>query len=110
MFLGGIPVVRGEDKPTPKDLGKIQPPGGVPLLIFGPKGEATVEDAKTGRFFLGRLRRVRVRSDLVKNRHSRPSKKASCPAGLVWLGFYISPESGRGIWNQCKITKAQKTT
>ena len=29
LILGGIPVVRGDDRPTPKDLGKIQPPGGV---------------------------------------------------------------------------------
>jgi hypothetical protein len=31
LFLVGLPVVRGDDKPTLKDLGKIQPPGGVPL-------------------------------------------------------------------------------
>ncbi len=42
LFLGSSPVVRGDDKPTPKDLGKIQPPGGVPLPIVGPKGEITV--------------------------------------------------------------------
>lgn len=31
LFLGGIHVAQGDDKPTSKDLGKIQPPGGVPL-------------------------------------------------------------------------------
>jgi len=38
LFLGGIHVAQGDDKPTSKDLGKIQPPGGVPLFI-GRKGE-----------------------------------------------------------------------
>jgi hypothetical protein len=36
LFLGGMPVVRGDDKPTPNDLGKIQPPGGVPLPLVKP--------------------------------------------------------------------------
>lgn len=36
LFLGGIPVARGDDKPTPKDLAKIQPPGGIPLLLEEP--------------------------------------------------------------------------
>jgi hypothetical protein len=36
LFLGGIPVVRGDDKPTPNDLGKVQPPGGVPLPLVKP--------------------------------------------------------------------------
>jgi len=49
LFLGDIPVVRGDDKPAPKDLGKIQPPGGVPLPIFGPKGEATVDGIEKAR-------------------------------------------------------------
>jgi hypothetical protein len=49
LLLGGIPVVRGDDKSTPNDLGKIQPPGGVPLLIFGPKGEATVDGIEKAR-------------------------------------------------------------
>ena len=43
LFLGGIPVARGDDQPTSNDLGKIQPPGGVPLAIVGPKGEFTVD-------------------------------------------------------------------
>lgn len=38
LFLGGFHVAQGDDKPTSKDLGKIQPPGGVPLDI-GRKGE-----------------------------------------------------------------------
>ena len=38
LFLGGIHVARGDDKPASKDLGKIQPPGGVPLFL-GRKGE-----------------------------------------------------------------------
>ena len=33
LFLGGIHVAQGDDKPTSKDLSKIQPPGGVPLLL-----------------------------------------------------------------------------
>jgi hypothetical protein len=36
LFLGGIPVARGDDKPTSNDLGKIQPPGGTPLLLEEP--------------------------------------------------------------------------
>jgi len=36
LFLGGILVAQGEDKPTSKDLGKIQPPAGVPLPLFKP--------------------------------------------------------------------------
>ena len=36
LFLGGIPVAQGDDKPTSKDLGKIQPPGGVPLPLVRP--------------------------------------------------------------------------
>jgi hypothetical protein len=36
LFLGGTPVAQGDDKPTSKDLGKIQPPGGVPLPLVRP--------------------------------------------------------------------------
>jgi hypothetical protein len=36
LFLCGIHVALGDDKPTSKDLGKIQPPGGVPLPIVRP--------------------------------------------------------------------------
>lgn len=43
LFLGGINVAQGDDKPTSKDLGKIQPPGGVPLDI-GRKGEPIRSD------------------------------------------------------------------
>jgi len=43
LFLGGINVAQGDDKPTSKDLGKIQPPGGVPLPIVGPEGRITVD-------------------------------------------------------------------
>jgi hypothetical protein len=28
LFLGSIHAAQGDDKPTSKDLGKIQPPGG----------------------------------------------------------------------------------
>jgi hypothetical protein len=38
LFLGGAHVAQGDDKPASKDLGKIQPPGGVPLFL-GRKGE-----------------------------------------------------------------------
>ena len=31
LFLGGIHVAQGDDKPTSKDLGRVQPPGGAPL-------------------------------------------------------------------------------
>jgi len=43
LLLGGGHVARGDDKPTSPDLGKIQPPGGVPLPVVGPKGEYTVD-------------------------------------------------------------------
>src|SRR5262245_29398051 len=43
IFLGGIPVAQGDDKPTSKDLAKIQPPGGVPLPLVGPKGNITAD-------------------------------------------------------------------
>ena len=36
LFLIGFHVAKGDDKPTAKDLGKIQPPGGVPLLLEEP--------------------------------------------------------------------------
>jgi hypothetical protein len=42
LFLGDIHVTRGDDKPSSKDLGKIQPPGGVPLPVVGPEGRYTV--------------------------------------------------------------------
>lgn len=41
--LGGILVMARDDAPTPKETGKFQPPGGVPLPVVGPKGEYTVE-------------------------------------------------------------------
>jgi hypothetical protein len=44
LFLGGIHVARGDDKPTSKDLGEIQPPGGVPL-DFGRPGTPIKVDA-----------------------------------------------------------------
>jgi hypothetical protein len=43
LLLAGGHVARGDDKPTSRDLGKIQPPGGVPLPVVGPKGEYTVD-------------------------------------------------------------------
>jgi hypothetical protein len=33
LSTGGIPVAHGDDKLTPKDLGRIRPPGGVPLAL-----------------------------------------------------------------------------
>ena len=44
LFLGGIHVARGDDKPKPKDLGEIQPPAGVPL-DFGRPGTPIKVDA-----------------------------------------------------------------
>ena len=35
-LAAGINVAQKDDQPTPNDLGKIQPPGGVPLLPGGP--------------------------------------------------------------------------
>jgi hypothetical protein len=49
LFLGGILVTWGDDKPTSKDLGRIQPPGGVPLPVVGPKGEYTVDGLNKAR-------------------------------------------------------------
>jgi hypothetical protein len=57
LFLGGIPVARGDDKPASKDLGKIQPPGGVPLPVVGPEGRFTVDG----------LNKVRKRLEAVPN-------------------------------------------
>jgi hypothetical protein len=36
LFLGGIPVAPGDDKPTSNDLGNIRPPGGTPLPLEEP--------------------------------------------------------------------------
>jgi hypothetical protein len=44
LFLGGINVAQGDDKPTSNDLGKIQPPGGVPLVPGG-AGNVITADA-----------------------------------------------------------------
>src|SRR5262245_36278228 len=49
LFLAGIPVAQGDDKTTAKDLSKIQPPGGVPLPVVGPKGEYTVDGLNKAR-------------------------------------------------------------
>jgi hypothetical protein len=49
LFLGGIHVAQGDDKPTSKDLGKIQPPGGVPLPVVGPEGRFTVDGLNKAR-------------------------------------------------------------
>ena len=47
LFPGGINVARGDDKPTSNDLGKIQPPGGVPLRVSrGPGTEISVDYVK----------------------------------------------------------------
>ena len=42
--LGDLAVTQGDDKPTSKDLGKIEPPGGVPL-DFGRPGTPIKTDA-----------------------------------------------------------------
>jgi hypothetical protein len=42
-------VAEGDDKPTSNDLGKIQPPGGVPLPVVGPEGEYTVDGLNKAR-------------------------------------------------------------
>ena len=44
LFPGTIYVAHGDDKPTSKDLGQIQPPGGVPLN-FGRPGTPIKVDA-----------------------------------------------------------------
>jgi hypothetical protein len=49
LFLGGIPVAQGDDKPLSKDLGKIQPPGGAPLPVVGPEGRYTVDGLNKAR-------------------------------------------------------------
>jgi hypothetical protein len=49
LLLGGIHATHGDDKPTLKDLGKIQPPGGVPLPVVGPKGVYTVDGLNMAR-------------------------------------------------------------
>jgi hypothetical protein len=36
LFLGGINVAQGDDKPMSNDLGNIQPPGGTPLPVEEP--------------------------------------------------------------------------
>src|SRR5688572_29972073 len=47
LFLGGIPVAQGDDKPTSNDLGEIKPPGGVPLRVTaGPGTEISVDYLK----------------------------------------------------------------
>lgn len=43
LFLGGIPVAGGDDKPPAKDLGKIRPPGGEPLPHGKPGTPISVE-------------------------------------------------------------------
>jgi hypothetical protein len=46
LFPGGIHVAQGDDKPASKDLGEIQPPGGVPLDLGRPGEELKVEGLK----------------------------------------------------------------
>jgi hypothetical protein len=48
LLLGSGPVAEGDDKPTPADLGKIQPPGGVPL-DFRPGKPITVDAVEKAR-------------------------------------------------------------
>jgi hypothetical protein len=49
LCLGGLPAAQGDDKPAAKDLGKIRPPGGVPLPVLGPRGEYTVDGLNQAR-------------------------------------------------------------
>jgi hypothetical protein len=56
LLLGSIPVAPGDDKPTSKDLGKIQPPGGVPLRLVRPGTTAIGVDE---------LNKVRTRLEAV---------------------------------------------
>jgi hypothetical protein len=56
LFLGGINVAHGDDKPTSNDLGKIQPPGGVPLPLVKPG---------TNRIGVDQLNKVRKRLEAV---------------------------------------------
>jgi hypothetical protein len=44
LLLGDLDVTQGHDKTTSKDLGKIEPPGGVPL-DFGRPGTPIKVDA-----------------------------------------------------------------
>ena len=44
-----VELVDSDDKSTPKDVSKIQPPGGVLLSDLGPKGEYTVEGLNKAR-------------------------------------------------------------
>jgi len=43
LFPGVVYVAQGDDKLTSKDLGRIQPPGGVPLPVVEPEGRYTVD-------------------------------------------------------------------
>jgi hypothetical protein len=43
LFLGARNVAQGDDKLTSNDLGKIQPPGGVPLPLGAPGTPITVD-------------------------------------------------------------------
>jgi hypothetical protein len=45
-FSGGTHVTRGDDKPAPHNLGKIQPPGGVPLDFGRPGTPIKVDGLK----------------------------------------------------------------
>jgi hypothetical protein len=49
LLLCGGPVARGDGKPTSTDLGKIRPPGGVPLPVVGAKGVYTVDGLNQAR-------------------------------------------------------------
>ena len=49
FFLGGMHVARGDDRPTSNDLGKIQPPGGLPLPLGEPGTPITVDFGRKAR-------------------------------------------------------------
>jgi hypothetical protein len=49
LLLGGIQVAEGDDKPTPPELGRIQPPGGVPLDLGRPGTPIKVDGVEKAR-------------------------------------------------------------
>ena len=49
LLLGGIQVAEGDDKPTPAELGRIQPPGGVPLDLGRPGTPIKVDGVEKAR-------------------------------------------------------------
>ncbi len=98
LFLGGIQVAQGDDKPTSKDLGKIQPPGGVPLPIVRPG---------TTEIGVDELNKVRKRLDHLRGNGSGVNWPRIAQVGLssapgsrfLLLRFNAeSPRSGVRRW------------